>query len=127
MMQGGGFEGMEMVPMEGEEGGEGGGDGDSQLAEAADTEYHGPSPEMLAHSLHTMVKDMFDVDALENDTMLMDIGIDSLSMLDFHSRIAREIPGVTWSPTMLFDYPTLNELADMMEETLRMAFEKQKR
>jgi len=96
--------------------------GAASEALAAPTEYQGPDAAMLVRKLQGMVKDMFDVDELENDTMLMDIGIDSLSMLDFHARIAKEIPGVSWSPTMLFDHPTLQELGDMMEETLQNAF-----
>jgi len=97
---------------------------DSQVA--AQEEYQGPTVEFLARRLHVMVKDMFDVEELENDTMLMDIGIDSLSMLDFQSRIAREFPGVTWSPTMLFDYPTLQELGEFMHEALQNAFSKKR-
>lgn len=97
---------------------------DSQVA--VQEEYTGPTVEVLARRLHVMVKDMFDVDDLENDTMLMDIGIDSLSMLDFQARIAREFPGVTWSPTMLFDYPTLQELGEFMHEALENAFSKKR-
>mmetsp|Transcript_3963 Transcript_3963/g.11586 ORF Transcript_3963/g.11586 Transcript_3963/m.11586 type:complete len:826 (-) Transcript_3963:123-2600(-) len=93
---------------------------------AVQEEYTGPTVEVLARRLHVMVKDMFDVDDLENDTMLMDIGIDSLSMLDFQARIAREFPGVTWSPTMLFDYPTLQELGEFMHEALENAFSKKR-
>lgn len=100
------------------------GAGDSQVA--VQEEYQGPTVEVLARRLHVMVKDMFDVDELENDTMLMDIGIDSLSMLDFQARIAREFPGVTWSPTMLFDYPTLQELGEFMHEALQNAFSKKR-
>mmetsp|Transcript_83615 Transcript_83615/g.249463 ORF Transcript_83615/g.249463 Transcript_83615/m.249463 type:complete len:826 (-) Transcript_83615:117-2594(-) len=93
---------------------------------AVQEQYQGPTVEVLARRLHVMVKDMFDVDDLENDTMLMDIGIDSLSMLDFQARIAREFPGVTWSPTMLFDYPTLQELGEFMHEALENAFSKKR-
>mmetsp|Transcript_89583 Transcript_89583/g.237924 ORF Transcript_89583/g.237924 Transcript_89583/m.237924 type:complete len:823 (-) Transcript_89583:106-2574(-) len=100
------------------------GGADSQVA--VQEEYTGPTVEVLARRLHVMVKDMFDVDELENDTMLMDIGIDSLSMLDFQARIAREFPGVTWSPTMLFDYPTLQELGEFMHEALENAFSKKR-
>jgi len=89
--------------------------------------YGGPSAEALAERLQGMVVDMFDADdELQNDTMLMDIGIDSLSMLDFHARIQKEFPGVAWSTTMLFDHPTIGELAAMMDETLRGAFERMK-
>jgi len=105
-------------------GGEEEGAAESQVAEVQ--EYQGPTVEVLARKLHVMVKDMFDVDELENDTMLMDIGIDSLSMLDFQARIAREFPGVTWSPTMLFDYPTLQELGEFMHEALENAFNKKR-
>ena len=66
--------------------------------------------------------DVDRMDDIENDTMLMDVGIDSLSMLDFHAKVARDFPGVAWSPTMLFDYPTLKELCEFMDEAMREAF-----
>merc|ERR1712066_222699 len=102
-------------------GGDAGGAADS-LAVAEPMEYNGPSLDVLSHKLQSMVRDMFDVDDIENDTMLMDVGIDSLSMLDFHAKVARDFPGVAWSPTMLFDYPTLKELCEFMDEAMREAF-----
>lgn len=113
---------MMMESYEGDgEGGEGGGEGES-IVDAGPAEYSGPTVEILVHKLGSLVKDMFDVDDIEADTELMDIGLDSLSMLDFHSRIAKQFPGVSWSATMLFDYPTIAELGGMMEGALREAF-----
>jgi len=89
----------------------------------APREYLGPSKGSLTQRIQGLMKNMFDAEDLENDTMLMDIGIDSLSMLDFHSRMGQEFPGVAWSTTMLFDFPTVGELTEMMDDTLRSAFE----
>lgn len=95
----------------------------SQVSKALSV-YQGPPKEALSKRLQELVMDMFDAEDLENDTLLMDIGIDSLSMLDFHSRIQKEFSSVSWSTTMLFDYPTIGELSSMMDEELRSAFKK---
>eukprot|EP00930_Biecheleria_cincta_P058388 TRINITY_DN44226_c0_g1_i1.p1 TRINITY_DN44226_c0_g1~~TRINITY_DN44226_c0_g1_i1.p1 ORF type:complete len:803 (-),score=222.84 TRINITY_DN44226_c0_g1_i1:107-2515(-) len=96
----------------------------SSQASKAPAVYQGPPREALSKRLQELVMDMFDAEDLENDTLLMDIGIDSLSMLDFHSRIQKEFSSVSWSTTMLFDYPTIGELSSMMDEELRSAFKK---
>jgi tetratricopeptide (TPR) repeat protein/aryl carrier-like protein len=111
-----------MMPQEAEGGGDAAPAAADSLAVAEVMEYNGPSLDVLSHKLQSMVRDMFDVEDIENDTMLMDVGIDSLSMLDFHAKVARDFPGVAWSPTMLFDYPTLKELCEFMDEAMQEAF-----
>lgn len=96
----------------------------SSQASKAPAVYAGPPREALSKRLQELVMDMFDAEDLENDTLLMDIGIDSLSMLDFHSRIQKEFSSVSWSTTMLFDYPTIGELSSMMDDELRTAFKR---
>merc|ERR1712183_638228 len=80
----------------------------------------GPDPAMLANKLQAISKDLFTSDEdIDYDTPLLEAGLDSLSMLEFHAMVSKELPGVTLSPTLLFDYPTIRELTDNLVETVK--------
>jgi len=85
---------------------------------AAPAAPKGPDPRMLQAKLQAISRDLFTVDEVEADTPLLEAGLDSLSMLEFHGMVTRELPGITLSPTLLFDYPTIRELTDTLVETV---------
>lgn len=54
-------------------------------------------------------------DDLEDDSPFMDAGMDSLASVQLMSELAREFQ-MAMSPSLVFDYPTINALADHLVE-----------
>jgi len=51
------------------------------------------------------------------DVPLMDLGLDSLMAVDLRNHLQTAL-GQEMSPTVVFDYPTVSEIADMLEARL---------
>jgi len=82
--------------------------------------YNGPSIEQLAVSLTEMTKDMIGLDSIEGDVGLMDAGLDSLSMVEFRNRLAKEF-SAELPASLLFDQPSVKALAGFLHESLMAA------
>jgi len=51
---------------------------------------------------------------ISTDNPLMDIGITSMNAVLFRNKLGNEFEGVDLPPTLVFDYPTLRELTDLI-------------
>merc|ERR1711879_209446 len=61
-----------------------------------------------------------DADDVHADSALMDAGMDSLSAVAFRNSLMRAIKGVNLPASLMFDYPTVNQIADyIVEESSR--------
>merc|ERR1711871_1693794 len=51
-------------------------------------------------------------DNIDENTPLMEAGLDSLGVVEFKNKLSQQIPDVKLSDTVLFDYPTLSKLSE---------------
>lgn len=51
-----------------------------------------------------------------NDSSLMDAGMDSLSSVAFRNTLQRALPGINLPASLMFDYPTINQISDYVVE-----------
>merc|ERR1712113_801205 len=75
-------------------------------------------PEMLKLKIQDVANSLMGIESLAGDTPLMDAGLDSLSMVEFRNELVKEFPGVDLPGSLLFDYPTVNVLAEYVAEGL---------
>jgi acyl transferase domain-containing protein/NADPH:quinone reductase-like Zn-dependent oxidoreductase/acyl carrier protein len=61
--------------------------------------------------LHKIATEVTGSDGVENDSSLMDSGMDSLAAVEFRNRLAAELPQVDLPNTLIFDYPSLASIA----------------
>jgi len=54
---------------------------------------------------------------LENESPLMNVGLTSNTAILLADALSQEIPGVRLQPTLVFDYPTVAEIADYIVES----------
>jgi len=72
----------------------------------------GLSREIVGDKIREIVASLVgDEDDLENDLPLMTAGLTSNSAVLLVDAIKEEIPGVKVSPTLVFDYPSINDIA----------------
>lgn len=76
-------------------------------------------PEMLKLKIQDVANSLMGIESLAGDTPLMDAGLDSLSMVEFRNELVKEFPGVDLPGALLFDYPTVNALADFVSEGIK--------
>jgi len=55
-------------------------------------------------------------DALYSDSPLMEIGMDSLSAVQFRNILTRTMEGVSMPASLMFDYPSINQIVDFVVE-----------
>jgi acyl carrier protein len=92
-----------------------GGDGDS----GGDDAGLAVDPEMLKMKINDVANSLMGIESLAGDTPLMDAGLDSLSMVEFRNELVKEFPGVDLPGALLFDYPTVNSLAEFVADGIR--------
>jgi tetratricopeptide (TPR) repeat protein len=75
--------------------------------------------EEVTATVLALAKDVVgEADDLALDVGLMDAGMDSLSAVAFRNSLMRQIKGVNLPASLMFDYPTINHIADyIIEET----------
>lgn len=84
--------------------------------------YSGPSRDELVSAISSNAADLIGSDDdLGGDTPLMDAGLDSLAAVEFQSMLQKEFSGIQLPATLIFDYPSVNEIADMMYNEARAA------
>merc|ERR1712139_157367 len=77
--------------------------------------YDGPSREELVEAVKSTGLDLMGADDLDNDTPLMDAGLDSLAAVEFQSMLAKQYSGVNLPATLIFDFPSAGAIADMVD------------
>merc|ERR1712203_280802 len=73
---------------------------------------------VLKFKINEVALSLMGSDSLGADVPLMDAGLDSLSMVEFRNELVKEFPGVDLPGALLFDYPTVSELANFISEGL---------
>ena len=82
----------------------------------------GLDPSMVRGKLLQHVQSVLTEDgAVDGDTPLMDMGLDSLSAMDLQNLIASSFPFSGSSNTILFDFPTIRELTANLVELSKEA------
>jgi len=69
-------------------------------------------------SLRDMAREVVDSADLEADAALMESGMDSLSGVEFRNRLSTEFEGVNLPNSLVFDYPSVTELASFINGQL---------
>ncbi|CAJ1437568.1 unnamed protein product, partial [Effrenium voratum] len=69
-------------------------------------------------SLRDLAREVIASENLEADNPLMESGMDSLSGVEFRNRLQTEFEGVNLPNSMVFDYPTVSELAGYINSQL---------
>merc|ERR1712014_33410 len=77
------------------------------------------SIDMLKFKINEVALSLMGSDSLGADVPLMDAGLDSLSMVEFRNELVKEFPGVDLPGALLFDYPTVNEVATFIAEGIQ--------
>merc|ERR1711874_868341 len=93
--------------------------GAESMVAAAEDEATAIDPEILKLKINDVASSLIGTDDLAADTPLMDAGLDSLSMVEFRNELVKEFPGVDLPGSLLFDYPTVNSLADFVAEGIQ--------
>jgi len=66
-------------------------------------------------TLSELVLFFIDTDSVDADAPLMDVGLDSLTMMEFRSKLSQQL-GMALPSIFLFDYPTIADIVDYMSE-----------
>jgi len=69
-------------------------------------------------SLRDMARQVVDNQDLEADEPLLESGMDSLSGVEFRNRLVTEFEGIRMPNSLIFDYPTVNALAEFISDKL---------
>merc|ERR1719310_2120017 len=84
--------------------------------------FAGLSPDDRLAAVRMAVRDfareVVDNADLEGDAALLDSGMDSLSGVEFRNRLATEFEGVRMPNSVVFDHPTIDALANFINEQL---------
>jgi len=96
------------------------GDGGEAASQAgAIQEYQGPTMEDLVATISDVALSLMGVESLAGDTPLMDAGLDSLASVEFQNNLQKEFAGVQMPSTLVFDFPSVNTMADFVNGGLR--------
>mmetsp|Transcript_57665 Transcript_57665/g.134322 ORF Transcript_57665/g.134322 Transcript_57665/m.134322 type:complete len:709 (-) Transcript_57665:85-2211(-) len=87
----------------------------SGQAAAPTTEKQGLNLDMVRNMIMETAMNVNDGESLEMDTSLMESGIDSLAAITFRNELQRK-SGLTLKGTLMFDYPTMSEIASHIVE-----------
>mmetsp|Transcript_37090 Transcript_37090/g.104642 ORF Transcript_37090/g.104642 Transcript_37090/m.104642 type:complete len:624 (+) Transcript_37090:3-1874(+) len=77
------------------------------------------SQDAVASRLQEIVKSIVDVDdddEVDLDTPLMQVGVTSKSAVELRNALTEEMPGINMPFTLVFDYPTVNAMAELVME-----------
>lgn len=75
-------------------------------------------PEMIRGKIRDEVTNLIGIEdaQLEDDTPLMDSGLDSLGSVEFRNQLVKVFKGVDLPSTLSFDFPTVKELVNFVVE-----------
>jgi len=74
--------------------------------------FSGPEPDIVSRQISSMIEGMTGTE-IDNDTPIMESGIDSLMSVDFRTQLQAEFK-VTLGSTVMFNYPTIGGLTDYL-------------
>lgn len=88
---------------------------------AAVAEPKGLDPEVVRPKVFDVVKNVTGTeDEVYLDTPLMDTGMDSLSAVAFRNELNRMFQGINLPASLMFDYPSVNQITDHIVEQTQM-------
>merc|ERR1712150_29724 len=73
----------------------------------------------VANRLSEIVRSIVDIEDDEEvdlDTPLMQIGVTSKTAVELRNALTEEMPGINMPFTLVFDYPTVNAMAELVME-----------
>jgi 3-oxoacyl-(acyl-carrier-protein) synthase/acyl carrier protein len=86
---------------------------------AAAPESQGLDLDYVQQTIKKVAEEAMDGDVPELDAPLMDSGLDSLAAIGFRNKL-QQVTGMSLKGTLMFDYPTMGEIADhIVEESQR--------
>jgi acyl carrier protein len=68
------------------------------------------TPQMIGELVLSTVEEVMNVANVGTEVPLMDAGMDSLSAVEFRTRLSGQLPGVKLPNTLVFDYPTVSSI-----------------
>merc|ERR1712194_248439 len=74
------------------------------------------SEEIVTGKIKEVALAIIGDDDVEADTPLMEAGVTSSTAVILKDELAQEIPGVKLPPTLIFDYPSINAIAEFIME-----------
>jgi len=94
--------------------------GAGAIAPAAN-EPKGLDPDMVREKIANVAGEVVGVDdGLYNDSPLMESGMDSLSAVQFRNILTRTLEGISMPASLMFDYPSINQITEyVVEESKR--------
>jgi len=95
--------------------------GAASAAMGGQMELRGPDPSVVKSRILDLAKEIVgDDEGIDTDSPLMDSGMDSLSSLDFRSKLTKEF-SLQMPSTMVFEYPSISRLTDFLIEAIEDA------
>merc|ERR1719183_2754730 len=73
----------------------------------------------VASSVKAAALDLIGTEAIEEDTPLMDAGLDSLAAVEYQSILSKEFSGVNLPATLMFDMPNVKQIAEFVFDGLK--------
>mmetsp|Transcript_68577 Transcript_68577/g.146736 ORF Transcript_68577/g.146736 Transcript_68577/m.146736 type:complete len:879 (+) Transcript_68577:73-2709(+) len=88
--------------------------------------YRGPSKDKLADEVKGLALGILGSEAVvEMDEKLADIGLDSLAMVQFRNKLSAKFKGIVVTASLIFDYPTINEVSGYIMSELAQEAKRQ--
>jgi len=113
-----------MAPQGGDMGGGGGGGASKAIAPRAGSPLQmssGMDPSVIRNKvMETAVQIIGDAEDIEADTPLMQAGLTSNTAVLLRDELGRDLPGINLPPTLIFDYPSIQAMADFILEKSKM-------
>eukprot|EP00933_Yihiella_yeosuensis_P005904 TRINITY_DN110514_c0_g1_i1.p1 TRINITY_DN110514_c0_g1~~TRINITY_DN110514_c0_g1_i1.p1 ORF type:complete len:338 (+),score=73.76 TRINITY_DN110514_c0_g1_i1:151-1014(+) len=88
--------------------------------------YQGPSLSEISETVKDIALSLIGVESLEADEPLMDAGLDSLAAVEFVGIMGKEFSGFDVPGTLMFDYPSVSQLAQFVDAGMREAHDSKK-
>ncbi|CAE8613646.1 unnamed protein product [Polarella glacialis] len=89
--------------------------------------YKGPTVEQITDMVKETALSLIGVESLDADEPLMDAGLDSLAAVEFQSAVSKDFKGIELPSTLMFDFPSVTQLAQLISGALHEAHENQGR
>ncbi|CAE8592352.1 unnamed protein product [Polarella glacialis] len=87
----------------------------------------GPTMEQITDMVKETALSLIGVESLDADEPLMDAGLDSLAAVEFQSAVSKDFKGIELPSTLMFDVPSVTQLAHLISGALHEAHENQGR
>lgn len=88
-------------------------------AESKVLEYQGPNLQEVSEVITATALNLIGIDSVDEDTPLMDAGLDSLAAVEFGGALAKEFRGVQIPSTLMFDFPNVKAIGGHVYAEMR--------